>query len=156
MVGKFGMRAGQIELGHVAAGAAARAGAADRCSAARGVTGAAFDIVGFERGLEGPVRVVAGGALDAAVGSVVALGSGEPVRLEADVLNPARSVRRDLRPRAMALAAEVGQLFRGQRGKLLHGRAGTQMGFGAPVAALAQDTRDRLLCAGAGRVTVEA
>ena len=60
------------------------------------------------------MRIVARRASDAAVVGIVALAVGQAIGLEADVLNAARTVDRDLRPGAMALAAEVGQVLGGE------------------------------------------
>src|SRR5437868_1025566 len=59
------------------------------------------------------MRIVAGNAADAVVGSVVAAAVGQPVGLETYVGEAVRAVGGDLRPRAMALAAEVGHVLAG-------------------------------------------
>ena len=78
----------------------------------RAMTGGAFRIVRGGLALELLVRIVAADATDPAIRHVVALAVGEPVNLEAGVLNASRAVRRDLRPCAVAFAAKLRDLFR--------------------------------------------
>lgn len=60
------------------------------------------------------VRVVARNAADAWIGSGKALAVGQTIRLEANVGDTARMISYHRFPGAMALAAEVGDLLRGQ------------------------------------------
>ncbi len=92
------------------------------------------------------VRIVAGDAADPGVGAVEAFAIGETVGLEANIGLAMPVAAHHCLPTAMALSAEIRQVFGGQAAELLrHGahvafdHAG-EMGAGADVAVFAGDT----------------
>jgi len=68
------------------------------------------------------MRIVARHAADARVYGVITFAVGQAVGLEAYVIDVVRSLRRNLRPRAVALPAEIGYLLSPLRSQLAHRR----------------------------------
>src|SRR5207253_3059148 len=110
MIGELLVRAGKFKARHVASDAVLSGDTANVSGAfgrAGSVARLALGIIGGGDGLDIAVRIVAGGAADAAVGGIVAFAVVETVWLEPDVLDSARAVDRNLRPGAVALPTEV-------------------------------------------------
>src|SRR5437667_5900882 len=114
----------------------------------RGVAREASSIVKRRRLFNLLMRIVTCGAANPHIRRVVALAVGQPVRLEADVVDVMWAVGRNLRPRAVALAAEIRHLLGSQLAQLRHPcvldvaglrRAGVLLA--GPMAALAQHAR---------------
>src|SRR5436853_5780698 len=66
------------------------------------------------------VWIVAGGTRNPPVRGVIAFAVCQPVRLEPDVQNPTRTVRPNLSPRAMTLAAQSRNIFGAHFRQLRH------------------------------------
>jgi hypothetical protein len=87
----------------------------------RAMTCQTLGVVSLSPVLHLPVRVVTSRASNATVGRIVALAIGQPVGLEADIVNVVRTIHIDLRPGPVALSAKVGQLVVRQFAQLRHG-----------------------------------
>ena len=144
MIRELPVRAGQLDLRHMARDAVFFRHAACRPLPAA-MAGQALRVISAALRLQWRMGIVAGGAADAGILRVIAFAVGQAVRLEADVLNSSRTFDRDLRPRAMALPAEVRHLLGRKFSQLVRrSRRILQMPVGRPVAALTLDARNRL------------
>ena len=76
------------------------------------MAGLALRIVSVQVRFQRLMRIVAGGAANSRIGSIVTLAVGEAIGLEADVVDVARSVRCNLGPGPMALPSEIGSFLR--------------------------------------------
>jgi hypothetical protein len=94
------------------------------------------------------VRIVARDTTNTPVRRVVAPAIGQPVRLEADIVDVVRAFAGDLQPCAVALAAKVRRFFSRKRAEMPHGAAGdlaifldcSHVSLSRPMAALALNT----------------
>src|SRR5205085_4739471 len=68
------------------------------------------------------MRIVTGHATNARVGGIVTAAIGQPVGLEANVVDIVRTVGGDLRPGAVAFSAKVRQFLSRKLAELAHGR----------------------------------
>src|ERR1017187_6568350 len=105
MIGELCVGAGQIDFGHMASHAVGFGHGADLGVERGGMAGGALGVVGGEVGIHLCMGIVAGGAADAAILRVEAFAVGQPVGLEADIIDAARSVEGDLGPGAVTAAA---------------------------------------------------
>ena len=114
MICEFMMRPRQIEFGHVARSAAVRGHLTHPCPRpASPVTGLALGIVIEGVAVQLVVRVMTSQATDPWVIHVVALASGQPVRLETDIVDIEPTLRDHGVPSAVALSTKVGYFLRG-------------------------------------------
>src|SRR5947209_19887710 len=109
MIGEFIVRPGKLQFRHVARHAILIGNGA--VFGAR-MAGQTFTIVKRICADYFLMNVVASHATDPFVGTIVALAGCQSIRLEAKIVNVVWSIRGDLRPSSMTLAAEIGQLLR--------------------------------------------
>ena len=117
MIRECAMRAGKLDLGHVARHAIFLRHFANSFRRA-GVARIAFCIVCGGLRLHGLMRIVARGAADAPILGIVTFAVRKAVRLKAHVEDSAGAFCRDLRPCAMTFSAEV-RHFAGRQSRQL-------------------------------------
>ena len=105
MIGKLGVGARQIDFRHMASHAVGLCHTADLSMQGGGMTGGAFSVVAGKIRIDLSVRIVAGGAANAAILRVEALAVGQPVGLETNIIDTTRSVESDLGPGAVTASA---------------------------------------------------
>ena len=109
MIGEAVIRSGKLKLWHVTSGAVLlRNGTSLRRS---DVAAVALCIVRRRELRDTLMRIMAGHAANSQVQSVIASAIREAIRLETDVVNPIGTVRRNVGPGAMTLAAKVRHFF---------------------------------------------